>query len=163
MENVVASRPKDFKDIDAVIQWGYKSGQVRDKESARVSMPSQVKLITDSSGIKKYVWRTDLMASKPYWEGWFKGLTHCFLEARVPKQLILAGSDRMDKELTIAQMQGKFKLMVLDKVGHVIQEDQPHKVAEVFMDFLDKFKIPTNYNEQMVITSVSGKKVVISH
>jgi protein phosphatase methylesterase 1 len=54
------------------------------------------------------------MATKPYWEGWFKGLTECFLNTRVPKQLLLAGSDRMDKELTIAQMQGKFKLVVLD-------------------------------------------------
>ncbi len=54
------------------------------------------------------------MATKPYWEGWFKGLTQCFLDLRVPKQLLLAGSDRMDKELTIAQMQGKFKLVVVD-------------------------------------------------
>jgi protein phosphatase methylesterase 1 len=76
------------------------------------------------------------METKPYWEGWFKGLTKSFLDSRVPKQLILAGSDRMDKDLTIAQMQGKFKLVVLDKVGHVIQEDQPHKVAEVFMEFI---------------------------
>ena len=42
------------------------------------------------------------MATKPYWESWFKGLTACFLDVRVPKQLLLAGSDRMDKELTIA-------------------------------------------------------------
>ena len=39
--------------------------------------------------------------------------------------LLLAGSDRMDKELTIAHMQGKFKLVVVDNVGHVIQEDRP--------------------------------------
>ena len=69
----------------------------------------------------------------------------------------------MDKELTIAQMQGKFKLVVLDNVGHVIHEDQPRKVAEVFHQFLDQFKIPTKYAEQLVVTSVSGKKVVISH
>ena len=82
------------------------------------------------------MWRTDLLATKPYWETWFKGLTQCFLDVRVPKQLLLAGSDRMDKELTIAQMQGKFKLVVVDQVGHVIHEDQPKKVAQVFHDFL---------------------------
>jgi len=43
----------------------------------------------------------------------------------------------MDKELTIAQMQGKFKLVVLDNVGHVIHEDQPRRVAEVFHQFLE--------------------------
>jgi protein phosphatase methylesterase 1 len=52
----------------------------------------------------------------------------------------------MDKELTIAQMQGKFKLVVLDQVGHVIHEDQPRKVAQVFHDFLVHFKIPPKYN-----------------
>ncbi len=76
---------------------------MKDLESARVSMPPQVVAKTDeASGNTKYVWRTDLLATKPYWEGWFKGLTQCFLNLRLPKQLLLAGSDRMDKELTIA-------------------------------------------------------------
>lgn len=79
--------------------------------------------VDEATGVTKYVWKTDLLASKAYWESWFKGLTQCFLDVRVPKQLLLAGSDRMDKELTIAQMQGKFKLVVLDNVGHVIHED----------------------------------------
>lgn len=66
-------------------------------------MPDQVVPKVDSAtGITKYVWRTDLMATKDYWESWFKGLTQYFLNVRVPKQLLLAGSDRMDKELTIA-------------------------------------------------------------
>lgn len=88
-------------------------------------MPDQVVEKTDANGNKVYVWRTDLLASKPYWIEWFKGLTEIFLNLRIPKQLLLAGSDRMDKELTIAHMQGKFKLVVVDNVGHVIQEDRP--------------------------------------
>ena len=55
------------------------------------------------------------MASKPYWESWFKGLTQCFLGVKVPKQLLLAGSDRMDKELTIAQMQGKESKLLVEE------------------------------------------------
>jgi protein phosphatase methylesterase 1 len=35
----------------------------------------------------------------------------------------------MDKELTIAQMQGKFRMIVIDNVGHVIQEDNAASVA----------------------------------
>jgi len=69
----------------------------------------------------------------------------------------------MDKDLTIAQMQGKFKLVVIDQVGHVIHEDQPRKVAVVFNDFLAHFKIPATYAQQMIITSVSGKQVLITH
>ena len=68
----------------------------------------------------------------------------------------------MDKELTIAHMQGKFKMVVVDNVGHVIQEDRPDAVATVFKQFLDKFHIPASFKEQMVITSVSGKKIVIN-
>ena len=60
-------------------------------------------------------------------------------------------------------MQGKFKLVVLDQVGHVIHEDQPRKVAEVFREFIQHFKIPEMYKEQMVVTNASGKKIVIGH
>ncbi len=137
MENIVMSRPSEFKSLQSVVQYGIKSGTVKDVMSARVSMPHQVIAKTnEETGVTKYVWRTDLMASKPYWEGWFKGLTRCFLDVRVPKQLLLAGSDRMDKELTIAQMQGKFKLVVVDQVGHVIHEDKPQRVAQVFIEFI---------------------------
>ena len=127
-------------------------------------MPKKViPKVNEQTGITKYVWKQDLIASKPYWEQWFKGLTQCFLDVRVPKQLLLAGSDRMDKELTIAQMQGKFKLTVIENVGHNMQEDNPKRVAESFMHFLEQFRIPEKYATQMVVTSVSGKKIVISH
>jgi len=51
----------------------------------------------------------------------------------------------MDKELTIAHMQGKFKMVVVENVGHVIQEDNPQAVATVFKQFLEKFHIPAAY------------------
>lgn len=76
MENIVTSRPSEFKSLQSVIQYGVKSGTVRDVESARVSMPPQVvSHIDEVTGITKYVWRTDLLATKAYWEGWFNGLT----------------------------------------------------------------------------------------
>ena len=63
-------------------------------------MPKQVVAVTDKpTGLTKYVWRTNLMASKPYWTQWFKGLTKTFLDIPLPKMLLLAGSERMDKEL----------------------------------------------------------------
>jgi hypothetical protein len=73
-----------------------------------------------------------------------------FLSSRIPKLLVLAGMDRLDKELTIGQMQGvfpsvtfncitllllvvpmsvyitgKFQLKVLGNVGHCVHEDAP--------------------------------------
>ena len=136
---------------------------MRDVRSARVSMPAQVVEATDEkTGKTVYVWRTDLLASKQYWVEWFSGLTKCFLNLRTPKQLILAGNERMDKDLTIAHMQGKFKMVVIENVGHVIQEDNPEAVAHVFLQFLEQFKIQAKFKEQMVITTISGKKVVIN-
>lgn len=85
MENIVHSRPQEFSSLQSVVQWGVKSGTVRDLESARVSMPPQVKEEKNVDGTTKYVWRTDLLASKDHWIGWFKGLTQCFLDTRVAK------------------------------------------------------------------------------
>lgn len=45
------------------------------------------------------------MASQPHWRGWYEGLSDAFLALPAPKLLLLAGSDRLDKPLTIGQMQ----------------------------------------------------------
>lgn len=58
---------------------------------------------------RPWKWRTDLAATKPFWENWFIGLSKKFLEARGGKLLLLAGTDRLDKELMIGQMQGNFR------------------------------------------------------
>ena len=50
-------------------------------------------------------WRVDLAASEPHWQGWFQGLSQRFLDAPAAKMLLLAGVDRLDKELTVGQMQ----------------------------------------------------------
>ena len=39
MENIVLSRPPEFKNLSSVVSYGIKSGTVKDLESARVSMP----------------------------------------------------------------------------------------------------------------------------
>ena len=61
-----------------------------------------------------WVWRTDLSATSDYWENWFGGMSSKFLSARGGKLLLLAGTDRLDKELMIGQMQGiaPFRLTV---------------------------------------------------
>ena len=58
-------------------------------------------------------------------------------------------------------MMGKYRMIVIDNCGHVIQEDQPVKVADVFIEYITTFKIPVRHSEQMYVTSVSGKKVLI--
>lgn len=70
----------------------------------------------------EYTWRTPLRTTAPYWEGWFTGLSSKFLTVRAARLLVLAGTDRLDKELMIGQMQGKFQMEVVPDVGHMLHE-----------------------------------------
>jgi len=145
---------------------------VRNPNSARVSVPGIIKPSESTSpGIPPFVWRTPLRLTAPYWRsklllvqpvfnvlitshiGWFEGLSKNFLAVRSARILILAGTDRLDKELMIGQMQGKFQLEVVNGVGHHLHEvcmffptacqtkltsalqDDPTKLAETLVDF----------------------------
>jgi len=56
--------------------------------------------------------------------------------------MILAHKDRMDKQLIIEHMQGKFRLVILMReVGHCIMEDEPQECAMKFMEFIEMFKV----------------------
>lgn len=44
------------------------------------------------------------------------------MAARTARILVLAGTERLDKELMIGQMQGKFQMVVVPGVGHMVQE-----------------------------------------
>jgi hypothetical protein len=109
METYLSTRPTSFPSRASGIEWHTRSRTIRNTNSARVSVPSL--LIEDSpspttSSPSQWTWRTDLSATKPFWENWFVGLSKKFLESCGGKLLLLAGTDRLDKELIIGQMQG---------------------------------------------------------
>ena len=111
-----------------------RSRTIRNSTSARISVPSL--LCHDPSNVsRQWTWRTDLAATQPYWQGWFAGLSRKFLDAKGGKLLLLAGTDRLDKELMIGQMQGKYQLQVLPEAGHFVHEDQAEKTAMIIADF----------------------------
>ncbi|XP_076468045.1 protein phosphatase methylesterase 1-like [Babylonia areolata] len=197
MQTFLKSRPKSFKSLDQAIEWCVRSGQVRNLESARVSMVGQVKRLdtneTATSELEKdhtheqnddtimeeeeeeggsqrnddnkdtkrspasthhspdpfktpqethsYTWRINLTKTEQYWPGWFQGLSQKFLSCDVPKMLLLAGVDRLDKDLTIGQMQGKFQMQVLPQCGHAVHEDVPDKVADVLATFMVRHRV----------------------
>lgn len=199
MQGFLRSRPSTFSSIAKAVEWCHRSGQIRNVQSAKVSVPGQIKNIltgvlgaddldsetkgqasasTDTAPAapiipvtpapmgtimegelsspsitqepsmvksEKYVWRINLSKTEKYWNEWFHGLSSAFLEIAAPKMLLLAGVDRLDRELTVGQMQGKFQLQVLTACGHAVQEDTPEKVAEAVATFLvrHKFAEPT--------------------
>ena len=49
-------------------------------------------------------------------------LSALFLSCKTARLLVLAGTERLDRELMIGQMQGKFQLEVISGVGHMLHE-----------------------------------------
>ena len=158
MENIVNNRPERFNSIQKGIEYMYKSGTIKNIDSARISVPPLLKEDVNKNGTKTYVFKTNLMESKPFWNEWFIGLTKAFLSCNIPKTLMLAGIERMDKDLTIAQMQGKYKLSILRNVGHIMHEDKPEEVMKVIKDFITTFRITAKETEMKPIIGKLGNQ-----
>ncbi|VDM46264.1 unnamed protein product [Toxocara canis] len=140
MTMVLNNRPHSFASVEGelvypAIEWCVKTGTARNLRAARISMPSQITKSGDS-----YIWRINLHRTQPYWVGWFQGLSKLFLSCSAPKILVLAGVDRLDTDLMVGQMQGKFQNTILPKVGHAVQEDSPDKLADTLARFAVRFR-----------------------
>ncbi|KAA1467211.1 protein phosphatase methylesterase [Dentipellis sp. KUC8613] len=138
MPMILSSRPNGFDSVEEAIEWHITANQIRNPTSARISVPSLiVPAPSDPNSLRShpFTWRTPLGTTGPYWEGWFRGLSSAFLTARAARLLVLAGTDRLDKELMIGQMQGKFQMVVVPGTGHMLHEDDPVKLAEVLTEF----------------------------
>ncbi|KAJ0352646.1 hypothetical protein COL154_004280 [Colletotrichum chrysophilum] len=135
MLTYLSTRPGGFVSLQSGIDWHIRSRTIRNSVSARTSVPALLVFDDRADPTRPWRWRTDLAATQPFWEGWFVGLSKKFLEARGGKLLLLAGTDRLDTELTIGQMQGKYALQVFPEAGHFIHEDLPEKTALAVVDF----------------------------
>ncbi|KAL7267026.1 Protein phosphatase methylesterase 1 [Rhizina undulata] len=135
MQTYLSTRPAGFSSVSQGIEWHTRSRTIRNRTSARISVPALLHNSPSPDAMKPWRWRTVLSATQPFWENWFVGLSKKFLEARGGKLLILAGTDRLDKELMIGQMQGKYQLLVLPEVGHFLHEDAPEKTAAALVEF----------------------------
>ena len=106
MESYLSSRPKSFPSLPSAIEWHIRSRTIRNTRSACVSVPALLKQLDPLS--TAYTWLTDLSATKPYWPSWFTGLSSKFLNTPGPaKLLLLAGTDRLDKDLTVSAVLSK--------------------------------------------------------
>lgn len=147
MGALVDARPETFESLEEAMTWSMtKGGGTRNPRSAAISLPSQLREIrvagdagTSSASRRRFAWRTNLRATAKYWSDWYTGLSKLYLSVKAPKLLLLAGNDRLDTELTIAQMQGKFQMTLLPKAGHAIQEDDPDSVATVLENFVGRY------------------------
>ncbi|KAH7104014.1 protein phosphatase methylesterase [Auriculariales sp. MPI-PUGE-AT-0066] len=133
MHALLASRPRDFASVEEGIEWHLTTHTMSNVDSARVSIPSTLLAPAEEGGHWK--WRTPLASTAPFWEGWFTDLSSKFLATRAARLLVLAGTDRLDKPLMIGQLQGKFQLVIVPGVGHLVHEDDPGRTAEILIEF----------------------------
>eukprot|EP00051_Salpingoeca_urceolata_P028976 m.488600 g.488600 ORF g.488600 m.488600 type:complete len:469 (+) comp25935_c0_seq1:133-1539(+) len=189
MVRFLRSRPQSFDTVERAVEWSVRSGQLRNVEAARVSMPPQLVAVAKQTAAKHhagtiltgaimeedeegseeaatnpcgdtpthppttqaapplaatpstYTWKVDLEKSEPHWRGWFQGLSQRFLAVPVPKLLLLAGIERLDTELTIGQMQGKFQMGLVGNTGHSVHEDAPERAAQLVSDFFARMRV----------------------
>lgn len=135
MSTWLAGRSRSFPSVERAIRYVTRAGFIRNATSARLSVPPQVQY---SEERRCWVWRTALEETEQYWEGWFEGLSHLFLSVPVAKLLLLANVNRLDKDLMIAQMQGKFQNVLIPSAGHTIHEDQPEQTANALLEYLHR-------------------------
>lgn len=101
-----------------------------------------------SRKVHPFVWRINLSNTEKYWSEWFENLSNIFLSSKGgAKMLLLAGVDRLDGPMTIGQMQGKFQMQILPKVGHTIHEDDPDSVAQVVAAYLVRNRFSVSKTE----------------
>lgn len=131
MEGILREQPVSFVNCKAAVEWAMCSGgHSRCLEAVRVSMPSRLRETNDGL----LGWRTDLFGTEKFWRGWFTNLSNDLLELKATKLLILAHTDRLDRTMTIGQMQGLFQLEVR------------FENCQNFSKNSDKFKKLANFN-----------------
>ena len=140
MGDILQKWPVSFSSVEDAIRWHVESRTIRNAESARRSVPSLVRASGD-----RWDWQADVLASEPFWKGWFTGLSSSFLKSRTARLLILAETDNLDRELMIGQMQGKYQLVVSPQAGHCVHEDEPESTAATLVHFWrrnEKLRLP---------------------
>ncbi|KAK4391319.1 protein phosphatase methylesterase 1 [Sesamum angolense] len=167
MQKILSSRMQHFSTIEKAIEWSLKGGSLRNIDSARVSIPGtltydvqEVSTLTCATRGVAAVIPTELDWKKPSNFGEadmellhfrYEGLSEKFLSCPAPKLLLLAGTDRLDRTLTIGQMQGKFQMVVVRHTGHAIQEDVPDEFANLILNFISRNRIGPNGIEEFAV------------
>jgi protein phosphatase methylesterase 1 len=64
MQTYLNTRPQTFRSVEQAVRWHMSSRTIRNRESARISVPA---LLVECQG--EWKWRTDLGKTRPFWEG----------------------------------------------------------------------------------------------
>jgi protein phosphatase methylesterase 1 len=146
MVEIISQKPTIFETEESAIKWALQSKNVFNLDSARISIPPQLLEVKTDKGTA-FKWKNELLKSEKFWPGWFKGLSSTFLSSKFPKICFIAARERLDKELEIANMQGKFRLVSFPNVGHCMMEDDPVATAKNCHMVLERFRCPLSTSD----------------
>ncbi|EPY35710.1 protein phosphatase methylesterase 1 [Strigomonas culicis] len=143
MNDFLRKRPGHFATVKEAQTWFLQHGGMRSAEGAAVSVPPLLTTAT-VGGECVFVWRTDLQKMEHVWGGWFDELDKKFVSLPYSKMLCLANADRLDTELTVAQMQGKFQFEIIgNNCGHYIMDDATATIAAKVRRFVKRIVVLT--------------------
>jgi len=124
MASVLARRPASFSSRSAFLDWVVQSRTLCNREIARFSAQGML-----GPGPEVRL-NSTLVASRPHWAGWFRGMNREFLETFKGSKLLLIGSmEKLDAEHEVAHMQGKLCVEVVPGANHNLHEDNPDQTA----------------------------------
>ncbi|TNM85047.1 hypothetical protein fugu_009225 [Takifugu bimaculatus] len=127
MQNFLRSRPRTFKSLENAIEWSVKSGQIRNIESARVSMGGQVKKCEEST-------------SSP-------GVSNSIGEGIIEEDEDEEGEEESNKKrMKEDEQEESFRCRSSQQCGHAVHEDAPEKVADALATFMVRHKF-TEFKE----------------
>ncbi len=139
MPAILCDIPRNFASFEEALKWTLQGAHSHHFPGSRAN--AFIKASLESQLIEhrgQWTWIADLSAMQPYWNDWFGGLTDNFLSFPGSRMLVLAGTDYMDRKMTVAQMQGKFQLILVRESGHAIQEDQPGDLSRPLASMIEK-------------------------
>lgn len=142
MDAYLEKRPTSFSSPREAAHWFVTHGGMNNESLAQRTVPYLLREAEGTAGCR-WSWRTDLKETRCCWPTWFDGLDKRFTTLPCPKMLLLASTDRLDKELTLAQMQGRFQLEVIGTQGHYVMEDEPAIVASKLARFVNRVETLT--------------------
>lgn len=155
MRTFLQKRPHSFHSIDDAESWFLQHGGMRSVEGAAVSAPPLLRLNKETG---EYVWRTNIEKMEAVWDGWFPGLDAAFVSLQCSKVLCMSTLERLDKDLTVAQMQGKFQLEIMgNNCGHYVMDDATMTMVAMLRRFIRRNE---ELNERL---SVVNEKMKATH
>jgi protein phosphatase methylesterase 1 len=113
MKTTIESWPTEFPSVASCVDWCVRNHHPTKICSAEVSIPPSLRRKSPGG---PFVMRPCLVLYEDDWESWFLHFNRAFLDLqkiKIPHFLLLSSPDRLDNELTIAQMQGKFQLKLI--------------------------------------------------